>query len=219
MHTDPEPQSPPIAGATDRPVTMVELPEIPGVSDKRRPGRGRFWLVGAAAAVVLLVAGFLAFNPDNTEPALAAVTVIALLVVAQIAVEVVIASKADQIVADQIRRDIDAADTDCEDRDGDEREHRRLAERTGSMAGVVEENGEHRGSSLGTGIETWGDRTRTAHAQNAREHGDARACPVPRATERPAVALARGLTPRGDEGLRRVAVVVVAREQPPQETE
>lgn len=55
------------------PVRILELPDVPGLDRYSGRGRSRALLVGAAAAVVLLVAGFLVFAPDNATPALAAV--------------------------------------------------------------------------------------------------------------------------------------------------
>lgn len=62
-----------IPGEKDQPITMLELPDIPGLERRSRSVRSRSMLVGVAAAVVLLVAGFLVFSPDNTSTALAAV--------------------------------------------------------------------------------------------------------------------------------------------------
>lgn len=59
--------------AADAPVRLLDLPEVPGLDRYSGHGRSRILLVGAAAAVILLVAGFLVFAPDNATPALAAV--------------------------------------------------------------------------------------------------------------------------------------------------
>lgn len=73
MKSDPSLNSPPLIPAADEPVRMLDLPDVPGVG--RQPRSSRSWglLAGAAAAVVVMIAGFLVFSPDNTTPALAAV--------------------------------------------------------------------------------------------------------------------------------------------------
>ena len=57
----------------DEPIELLELPSVQGIDRYGRGGRNRMRVLATAAAVLILVVGFVVFSPDNTPPALATV--------------------------------------------------------------------------------------------------------------------------------------------------